>query len=260
MCRLILAHGAFSVPAVLDAAVAMSTGRTADHDGPTQVHPNGWGAVWSAADAPHGFGVHRDVRPLAESLDDSPLPGITTGFLAVHARHATLARNSGLTCTHPLERPGPAPWWFMHNGFLPTVHRNLGLPASRFDSREYFDWVVPHGADRLDETQTLERLAAIEPGGSSGNAIVVNPRAAYVIHWSPPDVAAPRYFAMSLLQTPDFTVVASEVVPELAPAGSWTPLKPGSVLEIPLPPGHRRQNHPQSQPQNRQGDEHHAVL
>jgi glutamine amidotransferase len=236
MCRLILAVGRFRASDVLDAAVAMSTGRTADHDGPIQVHPNGWGAVWRSPDAAHGLAAYRDVRPLDEqSLADSPLPGIATDFLAVHSRHATLERNSGLDCTHPLYRDGATPWYFMHNGFLPTVHRNLGLPASEFDSREYFDWIVPAGAEGLDERASLERLAAIEPGGSSGNAIAVNPRAAYLIHWTPPAVRTPRYFAMQSWQTPESTVVASEVIPGLAERGLWRPVPQGRVLEFPLP-------------------------
>jgi glutamine amidotransferase len=252
MCRLILAVGRFSVADVLAAAVAMSTGRTADHDGPIQVHPNGWGAVWRSADAPHWLAAYRDVRALDErSLSESPLPGVATDFLAVHSRHATLARNTGLDCTHPLQRDGEPPWYFMHNGFLPTVYRNLGLPASEFDSREYFDWIVPPGAERLDEAESLERLAAIEPGGSSGNAIAVNPRAAYLIHWSPPDIRTPRYFAMHAWQTAESTVLASEIVPDLAAREQWRPIPPGRVLELPFPTTFPN-------PPSRQGEEHYA--
>ncbi len=234
MCRLILATGRFDAGAILDAAVDMSCGRTADHDGPTDVHPNGWGAVWRQPDAPHGLAVHRDTRPLGESCDDSPVRGLETGFLAIHARHATLARNQGLKCTHPLERGGEYPWYFMHNGFLPTVYQLLGLPESEFDSGEYFEYVVPKGVRRLDEAATLERLTAIPPGGSSGNAIAVNPDHAYVIHWTTPGNQAPRYFGMYTLSTPRFRVIASEVIPALAPHEHWEPLKPDHVVEIPL--------------------------
>jgi glutamine amidotransferase len=236
MCRLILASGEFSAEEVLRAAEDMSCGRTADHDGPTNVHPNGWGAVWSDPAAPHGIAFHRDVRPLAESSAESPVGALRTGFLAVHARHATLAKNHGPQFTHPLVREGETPWFFLHNGFLPTVHRNLGLAESRFDSLEYFDYVVPEGARTLDEAETLERLRAIPPGGSSGNAIAVRPGAAHVIHWSTPGTKSPRYFQMYRLTTPGRTVISSEVVPALGPAGSWEPLTPDTVTEIPLPP------------------------
>lgn len=229
MCRLILAQGHFPARAILDAAVAMSCGRTADHDGPTNVHPNGWGAVWHEEGATHGLGIHRDTRPLGESWQDSPVGDLSTGLLAIHARHATLPRNHGLRFTHPLYRDGDPPWYFMHNGFLPTVHQLLGMESSDFDSLEYFDHVVPAGAGSLDVQQTLRLLNAIPPGGSSGNAIAINPHTAYVIHWTSPGATAPRYFGMHRLRTPDMTVVASEVIPDLAPATQWEPLEPGSV-------------------------------
>ncbi|MFI6015450.1 class II glutamine amidotransferase [Streptomyces sp. NPDC051243] len=236
MCRLILAQGRFESRAVLDAAVAMSCGRTADHDGPTDVHPNGWGAVWRDAGAVNGLGVHRDVRPLSESWQESPVPDLTTDFLAIHARHATLPQNHGIQFTHPLHREDELPWYFMHNGFLPTVHSLLGMESSAFDSREYFDYVIPAGADTLDAQRTRQLLDAIPPGGSSGNAIAVNPRAAYVIHWTSPPNKSPRYFTMQRLRTPDLTVISSEVIPDLAPADQWEPLEPGTVEAFSLIP------------------------
>lgn len=236
MCRLILAVGDFRAADILDAAVAMSCGRTADHDGPTDVHPNGWGAVWQDSDAPDGLAFHRDERPLGESHDTAPFISADTGFLAVHARHATLPKNHGPAFTHPLHRAGEVPWYFMHNGFLPTVHRLLGLPESSFDSREYFDWAVPAGTRDLDETGLLARLADIPPGGSSGNAIAVSPYRAHVIHWTTPGNRAPRYFGMFRLRTADAEIVSSEIVPALAPPARWTPLEPGSLLSWNLRP------------------------
>ncbi|MFI9723644.1 class II glutamine amidotransferase [Streptomyces sp. NPDC052396] len=238
MCRLIVATGEFRARDILAAAEAMSCGRTADHDGPTDVHPNGWGAVWREPDAPYGLGTHRDIRPLTDSFRQSPVPELSTGFLAVHARHATLAKNHGMAFTHPLERGGEVPWWFMHNGFLPTVHQLLGMDASEFDSREYFDYIVPDGTRVLDEKETLERLNRIPRGGSSGNAIAVNPTDAYVIHWTSPDTLSPRYFGMFRLRTDRCTVIASEVIPDLAPAEHWEPLKPDNVIRLPLDPHH----------------------
>lgn len=236
MCRLILAQGRFSARAVLDAAVAMSCGRTADHDGPTDVHPNGWGAVWREEGAAHGLAVHRDVRPLAESWHESPVGEVSTDLLAIHARHATLPRNHGPGFTHPLHRDGEPPWYFMHNGFLPTVHRLLGLESSDFDSREYFDYVIPPGTEELDAERTLRLLDAIPPGGSSGNALAIHPRAAHVIHWTTPGGGSPRYFGMHRLRTPDLTVMSSEVIPDLAPAGRWEPLEPRTVHTFQMAP------------------------
>ncbi|MCC3766440.1 class II glutamine amidotransferase [Streptomyces sp. UNOC14_S4] len=234
MCRLILASGQFSANDILKAAEAMSCGRTADHDGPTDVHPNGWGALWRDPDAPQGIALHRDVRPLTDSHHESPVAELDTDFLAVHARHATLPKNHGLQFTHPLTREAETTWHFMHNGFLPTVHQKLGLPESEFDSREYFDYIIPEGSRRLDEQQTLERLRAIPAGGSSGNAIAVNSDVAYVIHWTSPGVASPVYFGMFRLRTDRYTVIASERIPDLAPLDQWEPLAPDSLIEIPL--------------------------
>jgi hypothetical protein len=236
MCRLIFARGRVPVTDVLHAALDMSTGRTADHDGPTTCHPNGWGAVWRDDDRPDGLGAHREVRCLEDSWCEAPLRGLRTDVLAVHVRHATLPHTLGPRFTHPLYRPGPPqPWYFMHNGFLPTVYRNLGLPASRFDSAEYFDYLVPPGAVALPARRTLARLRAIPPGGSSGNAIAVNPTTSYVVHWSARGNPYPRYFAMHRLRLPDLLVISSEIVPTLAAADRWEPLRPQRVFEIPHP-------------------------
>jgi hypothetical protein len=235
---MILAAGRVDVRAVVAAAVAMSSGETADHENPLTCHPNGWGAIWRDPRAEHGLAVHRDVRPLASSVHESPLGGVETDFIAIHARHATLPRNHGLPFTHPLERrEGPDwAWYFMHNGFLPTVHQLLGRPESAFDSGEYFDYVVPAGTRSLNVDGTLERVARIPAGGNSGNAIVVCPDRSYVIHWSPAPVAYPRYFTMHQLVRPDLRVVSSEVVPAMAARHEWTPLEADQVLEIPFSP------------------------
>ncbi|WP_331769540.1 hypothetical protein OG948_37940 (plasmid) [Embleya sp. NBC_00888] len=234
MCRFILAQGRFPARDILEAAVGMSCGRTADHDGPVHVHPHGWGAVWREDGAEHGLGVHRDIRPLAESWRESPVPNLTTDFLAIHARNATLPENHGIQYTHPLFRNDELPWYFMHNGFLPTVHTLLGMESSTFDSREYFDYVIPAGAHTIDAEQALRLLDAIPPGGTSGNAIAVNSREAYLIHWTSPDNASPRYFTMQRLRTPEMTVISSEAIPDLAPVDQWEPLKPGIVQVIPI--------------------------
>ena len=233
MCRMILAHGRFSAAAIVDAAIAMSTGRTADHEGPTQCHPNGWGAVFRDPRAPHGLAVHRDVRPIEQSAPESIVPRIDTTFLVLHVRHATLARNQGLACTHPLARQGPrGPLYFLHNGFLPTVYRRLGRERSEFDSAEYLEYLLPEGEGILDVDAARARLRDIPPGGTSANAILVSPRHAHVIHWTPEDTPYPRYFSMHRLSSRDSTVIASEIVPTLAPRASWEPLAPQSILRI----------------------------
>ena len=231
MCRLILASGDFAVADIAAAAVDMSCGRTADHDNPTKVHAHGWGAVWR--EPGHGLRAHTDARPLADSLPGSPLPAVKTDFLAIHTRNASLESQRGLPFTHPLTRDDG--WYFMHNGYLPTAYQGLGLPASEFDSREYFDYLVPRDADGLDPVAALGRLDSLPPGGNSGNAIAVHPAGAYLVHWSAPGVATPVFFAMRRLRLPGLEIISSEVVPGLAPAEDWEPLPAGTVEHFPFP-------------------------
>ena len=125
MCRLILASGQLAVADIAAAALDMSCGRTADHDNPTKAHVHGWGAVWR--EPGHGLRAHTDVRSLADSLHESPLPETKTDFLAIHVRNATLQSQRGPQFTHPLTRDDG--WYFMHNGYLPTAYQRLGLPS-----------------------------------------------------------------------------------------------------------------------------------
>ncbi|MGW3561391.1 class II glutamine amidotransferase [Streptomyces sp. NPDC000963] len=242
MCRLIIARGRFDPAAVLDAALGMSTGVTALQDVPTRVHPNGWGAVWRREDGT--LGALRDHRALAESPRSAELLDLRTDMLAVHVRHATLPEKTGPRFAHPLERlDDTGPWYFMHNGFLPTVHRRLGLSASAFDSAEYFDYLLPHGRFELDTELALERLADIPPGGTSGNSLLINPRRAYVVHWTPPTAPYQDYFTLRRLRLPEADVIASEVVPALAPADRWEALDPHTITDLPFTPRHARSAH-----------------
>jgi len=234
MCRLIVAHGRFSSAQVFDAALGMSCGRTADHDGPIQRHPNGWGAVWR--DGGRTL-CHRDPRAIeAAAAEPTPIRELTTQFLAIHVRHATLARNQGLACTHPLHYAAAgAPWYVLHNGFLPTVHQRLGRSSSEFDSAEYLEYLVHDAGPRLDLDATRDKLRAIPPGGSSANAILVGPECAYLIHWTPEDTPYPRYFTMHRLDAGDCTIIASEVLPAFAPRERWQAMPPRTIHPLGFP-------------------------
>jgi glutamine amidotransferase len=138
--------------------------------------------------------------------------------------------------THPLQRPGED-WYFMHNGSQPTVHRLLGLAESRFDSAEYFDYLIPPGSTTLDAAEALERLRRIpEPGSNSGNAFAIRPDGAYVIHWRSPADRWPLYFTMHELVTPEARIVSSEIVTALGPEEAWRPLAPQSIVPIAFHP------------------------
>lgn len=235
MCRMILAAGTFDSADILAAAVVMSRGETADHDNATVCHRHGWGAVWRDTGSSE-LGSRRDTRPAWQGIPDGVLTGLSTDFLAVHVRNATLPEKQGVRFTHPLTRLDDD-WYFMHNGYMPTVHRLLGLDRSEFDSAEYFDYLIPRGARALREEDVLERLWAVPPGGStSGNAIAVHPSGASVVHWSPRETPTPRFFTLYEYSTPDVRIVSSERVPALAEPPLWREMAPGSVATIPFPP------------------------
>ncbi|MEU9410989.1 hypothetical protein AB0E08_35595 [Streptomyces sp. NPDC048281] len=235
MCRMVLASGSFDTADILAAAITMSRGETADHDNATICHRHGWGAVWR--DLRTGkLASHRDPSPAWQGMPDSTLTDLQTDFLAVHVRNATLPAKQGIRFTHPLTRQTDD-WYFMHNGYMPTVHRLLGLERSEFDSAEYFDYLVPPGAGTLSEGDVLKRLRAVPPGGStSGNAIAVNRRGASIVHWSPSDTPTPRFFTLHEFVTSEVHVVSSERVPALAESSLWREVAPASVFTIPFPP------------------------
>lgn len=234
MCRMIVAYGEVSGKEVLGAAIAMSNGESADHDNPTLRHQHGWGAIWSDTQAADGIAAHRDARPISESAHESGIGEIQTEFLAIHVRNATLEKDRGGRFTHPLQRPGDD-WYFMHNGYMPTVHKMLGMKESVFDSAEYFDYIIPDRVTSLDQEATLKALRDIPAGRTtSGNAIAVRPGHAYVVHWSPPDTPTPVFFTLFKTIVRRCTIIASDRIPEIAPTEKWEQLPAGAVLEIPL--------------------------
>jgi len=232
MCRLILARGEFSSAQILDAAIAMSCGRTAEHDGPSRVHLDGWGAVWREGDR---LAIHRDARAIEDSAEASPVRALTTRFLAVHVRYATQTSNRGAAFTHPVLYAGAErPWYLLHNGSLPTLYQRLGKAGSAFDSAEYLEYLMRDAAAPLDLDATRAKLAAIPPGGTSANAFLVTDDCVYVIHWTPEDSRHPRYFTMHRLDTDRCTIIASEIVESLAPSERWRPLPARTIQPIPL--------------------------
>jgi glutamine amidotransferase len=230
---MIVCVGSFAAADVVAAAARMGSGVDADHDGSQLVHPNGWGAVWHDPTADGGLRAYRDLSPIYESPAGSEPTLARTRVLAVHARHATLERTQGLRFTHPLARhENGFSWYFMHNGFLPGVHRLMRRPHSEFDSAEYFDYLIPAGATVLDEQETLAKLDRMADSGTSGNAIAVTRDDVYVIHWSSPATSTPRYFQMYRATLPQLTVVASQRLPQFAPAHQWEPLAQPSFVRL----------------------------
>lgn len=220
MCRMIMAHGQFEVDAVLDTARAMCSGETAQHDGPIKQHPNGWGCLWlerGEVRTLHGTGSFADALP---QIDSRQIHG---RFLAVHVRHATLSTNSGIAFSHPLRRrSAQTDWYLMHNGFLPTIYQQLGMPASRFDSAEYLQYLVDDitPAD-LTRDYLKNKMTKVAPGGSAGNAFIVNRHSAWAWQWHPDDTPFPRYFTLNHYQDAHTQYIASESILTLGKASLW---------------------------------------
>lgn len=237
MCRMIMALGNFSVQKVISAAVAMSKGETSTCRTPTKSHPNGWGMIWNNSNHQSSDGLchFRCDKAIEESINMAPLNQITGNFLAVHVRHATLAQCTGIQYTHPItNNQTQVPWYLMHNGFLPTLYKKLGLPRSIFDTQEYFNYIIPHSSDRLDKSNVIKKLNDIEMNGTSANAIVANSKHVYIIHWSMPNVEYPEYFTLYGAQNNDTVYVASEIQPDLDSDLEWLPLTSSSVYEYDL--------------------------
>lgn len=234
MCRLIIGFGNIKADDLLTAALNMSTGRTANHDGPITCHPNGWGMVWHDPESDSRLSTFKNEQALEQTMHLAPK--ITDSkMIAVHVRHATLSKNVGPAFCHPVtSERNPVPWYLMHNGFLPTIYEKLNLDRSYFDSREYYDYVVPTSGDQLDGNDVLNKLSAINEGGTSANALLINPQNAYVIHWSQPSCPYKSYFQLYRVDTEDAWYISSEPQPHLAPLEQWRPLEQSEVFAFDL--------------------------
>ncbi|WP_342627342.1 hypothetical protein AAC691_13905 [Nguyenibacter vanlangensis] len=235
---MILAVGNITVRDIFDAAVAMSSGLTADHDGPITCHPNGWGAVWVNKEDSNTFHYFRSTFPLFKAdFETTPLAGSAPHMIAIHARHATVPTKIGLRFAHPLVRTSGAPskeWHFMHNGFTPTVHKLIGLEDSSFDSDEYFSYLLGSDDGNLSINTLMTKLDLIPDGNSSGNAFLLTQDRAFIIHYVFPGCRYESYFQMHQLVGAGFKIFSSEPIPSLAAMSAWKALKKNSVIELSL--------------------------
>ncbi len=233
MCRMIMALGNFSAETVLEAAINMSTGISADHDGPISCHPNGWGMIWNSTDN-QTLSTYRNTEAIAKSFQEAPLEKVQGNFLAIHVRHATIAHKVGLQYVHPVEKKdSEIPWYMLHNGFLPTVYEKLGYQESFFDSKEYCDYVIPNMGDELDENLILDKLNNLREEGSSANAIIVNPKRIYLVHWSMPSCPYKKYFLMHTFKDDQQNTlyIASEIQAQIGSKEKWEALSASKIYQ-----------------------------
>lgn len=229
-----MALGKFSKEKIIEAAVHMSEGKTLHSRAPTSCHPNGWGAVWSTKEN-NTISIYRNSEPISATVKRLPLNEISGNFLAIHVRHATMSTKIGLKFTHPISSTTTSiPWYMLHNGFLPTIYKSLNMESSLFDTKEYFDYVIPSDDFKINSLEFLSKLNKLEIGGSAANAIIVNPHRIYIVHWMMPDLEFPDYFTMYSTETAHARYIASEIQPLIAPYKKWNKLAPSSVTEFVL--------------------------
>ena len=231
---MILAHGSFDPIEILNGAIEMSEGRTACHNNPIRCHRDGWGVLLHHPREKKAWSIYRSTSPLSESEINTQIIEKPCDLMIVHARHATLSKNIGINFSHPLFRAGTPDWYFFHNGYLPTVYRKLGMQESNFDSREYFDYLVGKDDHSLENISVIDRLEAIEAGGTAGNAFAVSTNQAYAICWFPRDSKFPDFYTMWSRESETATVISSEIVPVSGFNRNWQPMTRGAIVELQL--------------------------
>lgn len=230
MCRMIMAIGKFSAATLFEAAVNMSEGKTAQHQGPIRCHPNGWGLLWRNQQS---MFVEKGIEKLKDGVTRLNPQLIQGDFAVLHARHATIAAKLGLQFSHPLIKHTPdTDWYFFHNGFMPTVYQALGLKESTFDTQEYADYVLPNVGTTLNRDELLAKLSALPVGGSSANAFIINKMRAYVVSWKMPSIDYGGYFDLYTTEVDGVRYISSEIQPQIAASNYWDQLPAQSCTEF----------------------------
>jgi predicted glutamine amidotransferase len=232
MCRLILAIGKFKSKDIAVAATEMCLGLHTNVRAPIHRHPHGWGAIWLDSASPPQLKLHRSGADLASDSGRSMIEQLDTHFLAMHARFASVSENAGVAYAHPITRPGPVTWHIMHNGFLPTVHEQLGHPCSTFDSLEYLEYATRCTSAHLCRPNLVRKLERLRAGGTAGNAFFINNSRAYAFQWFPKESENASFYTMYVHATSSRTIVSSEPISALGAVSTWRPLQSGDLLRF----------------------------
>jgi predicted glutamine amidotransferase len=229
MCRMIAAAGRFDEASIVNAAVAMSQGRTAAHEFPNRRHFDGWGAVY--LDAHDRLGCVRDEAPILNDRAHSRLTDAQGRLLVIHARAASIKSKTGIDYVHPVQGgiAGQTAYFF-HNGYAPDIFRWLGYERSFWDSRELFEWLVPafEAGDR--QAALHEHLENLPISTTSANFMLVEPTRLTICNWFTESSPSPKYFTMHLARTEEALIIASDPILELAPATHWEAVKNRTIM------------------------------
>jgi glutamine amidotransferase len=226
---MIVAVGKFDAASIVNAAVAMSQGRTADHEYPDRRHFDGWGAVY--LDVQGRLECIRDEAPISGDRAGSRLNEADGRLLVIHTRAASIKSKTGIGYVHPVQGviAGHTAYFF-HNGYAPDIFRELGYKSSSWDTRELFEWLVPalEAGDR--EAAVRERLEHLPASTTAVNFMLVEPARLTVCNWFMEPNPSPRYYTMHLASTAEALIVASDPVIDLAPAAQWEAVKNRTIM------------------------------
>jgi glutamine amidotransferase len=229
---MLVAAGECAPGVYFDAMRRMSTGTVAAHEYAGRVrHADGWG-VTCMLPASTDVAVYRSSSPIATAELLPAIGDLSCRMLAIHARNASVPAQKGLGFVQPIERfIGGERTWFFHNGFVPSVHRLLGLARSQWDSLELLDWLAP-AFDHSDWRRALAvRLQALPADSTAANCIFLSARRAIVCNWFNRSNGATAYYTMHCWKGERAVGVASEPFPEMAEPVEWNALGHGRVAE-----------------------------
>jgi glutamine amidotransferase len=214
MCRMLVAVGDVGMSPLVDALVAMASGKALKHG-------DGWGAAWRAG---RGWKLVRSVKPCYEDEKIVGLGTVKSDLAVMHARKASRGAVS-LENTHPFKQGS---WIFCHNG---EVKDEMELdakfkPKGDTDSERLFYYIL----SSLEEGKEVASIRNALDGLKDYNGadfILSNMKKVYVVIKFTED---PSYFSMHLGEKNGSVVVSSEVLPGLGMR--WTSLPDGSIVEI----------------------------
>lgn len=215
MCRMFVAVGDVEMSPLVDALIAMASGKALKHG-------DGWGAAWRSG---RGWKLVRSVKPCYADESINELRTVSSGLVIMHARKASPGYAVALENTHPFKQGS---WIFCHNG---EVKGKLDFDAKfklkgNTDSERLF-YLILSNLEKGKEVASIRSALGELKDYNGTDFILSSLKKVYVVVKFTED---PGYFSMHLGEKNGLVVVSSEVLPGLGMR--WTSLQDGSIVEI----------------------------